>query len=254
MKIAARVGLTCAAALLSACATQTAPPESPTTTQIASVATELAAANIDPGAYAAIGLTLAQRSCAAWFSSQVVEAQQSRFGGQALTVLGGVAAAAGGPAGVGAAVGASALANILGAYQANSPAGLNPAATYGLIARIQQAWVAAMPTPLTTADAYQLVEAFSEQCNLPNIQSAVTQALNTVPVSAAAPISAPPPVALTAPAAPPMSQPQSRAKTSQAARLPRAQSQTIQPSSSLQQERPFTARIPRVTIGQSGFH
>jgi hypothetical protein len=180
-----------AAVALSGCAGQIPSPTTPTTSEIATAAVELQTANIPPADYASIGITLSQRACAEWFSQQTLAAQQTHFGTQALTMLGGVAAAAGGPVGAGAAVGASALANLLGSAQASFGAGSNPAAIYGLVSRIQGTWLAAMPSPVTSADAYALVEAFTEQCNLPAIQNAVMQALNAVPVSAAVPASVP---------------------------------------------------------------
>ncbi len=138
-----------------------------------------------PSDYASIGITLAQHSCAQWFSTQTMDAQATGFGAQGLALLGGVAAAAGGPVGAGAAAGASTLSALLGAAQSSFGAGANPAAIWGLISRIQAAWLAAMPVPLTTADAFALVESFSEQCSLPAIQQAVMAAMMGVPVTAA---------------------------------------------------------------------
>jgi len=113
-----------------------------------------------------------------------MNSQATGFGQSGLSILGGVAAAAGGPAGVGAAVGASTLSALLGAAQSAFGAGAAPAAIYGLISRVQAAWLAAMPAPMSTADAFALVEAFAEQCSLPNIQRAVMEAMTAVPVAA----------------------------------------------------------------------
>ncbi len=172
-------------ALLSACASALPPPSAPTSTQIASAAADLNATGISPADYASIGITLSQKACADWFSSQVANSQASSFGTQALSTIGGIGAATGTPPGVGVAAGMAALSGILGAAQSSFGAGANPAAIYGLIERVQQAWLAVMPAPLTSADAYALVESFAEQCSLPNIQNAVTMALTSVPVVSA---------------------------------------------------------------------
>ncbi len=178
--------------LLVGCAQSLPPPDTPTTPQISAASSDLLGSGVSPADYASIGVTLAQQNCARWFTTQTMNAQATGFGTQGLAVLGGVAAAAGGPAGAGAAAGMAALSGLLGAAQSSFGAGANPAMIWGLISRVQAAWLAAMPTPLTVADAYALVESFAEQCSLPAIQRSVMEAMSSVPVGVALPAVASP--------------------------------------------------------------
>jgi hypothetical protein len=242
-------------ACLTGCATQTPPPAAPTPAQIAATGTELTKAIcspttercITPTEYAEIGTTIATQNCAGWFSAQVLQADRARSASGALSTLGGIAGAAAGgtPYGAAVSVGASALASILSGSAA-SLAGSTPSSIYGLISRVEQAWLAAMPVPITSADAFALVEKFAEQCNLPNIQNAVIQALNAVPVSAAA-----------APAIPTAGAESASTNDlpTKTELLPKFRHKLMpstpptvanQPSSS----RPFTTRLPEVTIGR----
>ncbi len=165
-------------------------PSVPTTVQIATASAEIKNAGLTPADYASIGITLAQRSCADWFTKQVTSGQATSFGASALSMIGGAASAVGvvgGPAGAGIGAGASLLASLLGQAQASFGAGSNPAAIYSLVQRVQQAWLEAMPTPLTEADAFALVEDFVQKCELPGILSAVADAMHGATVTAAAP-------------------------------------------------------------------
>lgn len=185
MRALTAIGL--AGGLLAGCASVTSPPTSPTAIQIATAASDLKASGLSPGDYASIGVTLAQRNCADWFSSQVMNAQGTSFGASALSMIGGAASAVGavgGPAGAGIGAGASLLASLLGQAQASFGAGSNPAAVYSLVQRVQQAWLEAMPTPLTDADAFALVEDFAQRCQLPGILTAVADAMHAATVTA----------------------------------------------------------------------
>jgi hypothetical protein len=173
--------------MIAGCSAVTPPPPSPTAIQIAAAASDLKASGISPGDYASIGVTLAGKNCADWFSSQAMNAQGTAFGTSALSMLGGAASMAGGPAGAGIGAGASLLASLLGQAQASFGAGSNPTAVYSLVRRVQQAWIEAMPTPLTEADAFALVEDFAQKCELPGILTAVADAMHAVDVTAVAP-------------------------------------------------------------------
>ncbi len=179
-----RVAATLTAILLAGCAGQSLPPGTPSPTDIQTIRQQIAADDTPPGDYLIYGTTLAARNCIGWFSTQIAAAQQTSALSGGLGTLIGVAGAAGGPYGAGAAAGMGALTSLLNNSQQNAPAGIDPVATYGLVRKVTQAWLSMAPTPASKAEAFMLVEDFAEKCQLPEIRSAIVAAVMTAPVRA----------------------------------------------------------------------
>ena len=171
---------------LAGCATgPQPPPPGPTLADIDATWTQLETTAVPPEAILAIGSALDDVSCYGWLDQQILGSQQSSALQGILGAGGGMAAIAGGPAGMGAAAGAGLLSSILGVAQANSPIGNDPVAAYGLVLKMRQTWQAGAGIPMTREAAWAFVQSYHELCSLSGIRLAMHMAALTAPVSTA---------------------------------------------------------------------
>jgi hypothetical protein len=194
----------CLAGALGGCASGQLPsPVAPTIAQIGTQAAALQGSPLvnDPAAYTAVGYTLSDAACGAYFDALTMNADKLQFARAETNLLGGAAVGIMSAVGAGAGplgIAGSAVPLMIGSidnYQAMTAAGAYPDETAGLVQSAQHTYLSAAPAPGTVYDADALVQGYARLCSYAGIHQLARQAISkattvAIPVQAAATLGA----------------------------------------------------------------